>query len=363
MSPSRLILFLFLPFNFIGFCHAQSDSLKKKSYEFARQGLELVDKKHLDEAIVAFEKGFALDPENSNFQYEIALVHYLKKEYAQTISILEKYKDKPDANDQYYQILGNAYDLTKQTIKARKTYAAGIKRFPKSGPLLLESGILEYMQKNIPDALRYWEAGVIAQPDFPGNYYWLAKTYATSTESIWAVLYGEIFLNLDRHSEKTEEISKLLCELYKKCLPHTPGVPPINSFTKSLVTDTAQGVKLPFEQVFQETMQKAADSVFRQGADSIGPDELCKVRELFLFYWYSNEPAGIYTNIIFNWHKKLLDSGYFESYNRWIFLKGNEDAFQSWYYANPEKYGTFTKWFGRNPLKITKDSYFSRSLY
>jgi hypothetical protein len=64
-----------------------------------------------------------------------------------------------------------------------------------------------------------------------------------------------------------------------------------------------------------------------------------------------------------DWHNKLQGMGYIESYNRWVFLKGNEDAFQSWYYSNPDKYTAFVNWFRKNPIRVNKENYLSRSLY
>jgi tetratricopeptide (TPR) repeat protein len=358
-----LLVFLLLVFGSRLSCVAQEDDPKKQAYNYAKQGMEMVDKGHLDEALEVFNKGAALDPDNSSFQYEIAVIYYLKKDYVQTINILEKVLTKPDANDQFYQILGNAYDLNGQTPKARKVYAAGIKRFPKSGALFLESGIMEYMQKNNVDAVRYWESGVLAQPTFATNYYWLAKYYASTTEKVWAVMYGEIFINLERNSDQTQEISDLLYKTYKSCLSIGPDKKVEIHFTKSIVEKPQPNTKLPFEQVFQETMKQSLDSLVRSGIDSLGINEICLARELFLMYWYNDGLAGNYPNILFQWMSEMPEKKYLECYNRWVFLKGNEDAFQVWYYTHTDLYTSFVNWFKKNPLKVSKDKYFSRSLY
>jgi hypothetical protein len=238
-----------------------------------------------------------------------------------------------------------------------------MKRFPSSGVLYLEAGILEYLQKNYPEARRFWEGGIIAQPAFSMNYYWLVKAYSVTTEKIWAALYGEIFINMDRNSEKTKEVSQVLYDIYSSCIvADSKGTARVN-FTKSLMEIPLSGVQLPFEQLFQNTMQWAADSVLRKGADSIGIAELCVIRSLFLHFWTEQKFDKVYPNILFDRHRELADSGWFESYNRWVFLKGSEQEFQAWYYAQPDLYMAFVSWFGKNPVRFSEKHYFSRSLF
>lgn len=359
----RLVLLIFYCLVIASGLRAQPVDSLKQAYELAKKGLQLVDASRLDEAIKAFQQGALLDPSNSNFQYEIAVIYYLKRDYGTTINMLESIKLKPDANDQYYQILGNAYDLSGQTGKARKTYADGLKKFPRSGVLYLEAGVLEYMKKNVPAAVRFWESGVVANPAFASNYYWLAKYYNGTTEKVWAVLYAEMFINLERNSDRTQEMSELVYKAYKNAFsPGDSGRYQVG-FTKSIVDKNVKVDKLPFEQVFRETMILAADSLVRKGCDSLGYEEICTLRGLFLFYWYNTGNAGNYPNILFDWLHGFPDPFYLECYHHWLFLKGNENAFTSWYYAQPEKYGSFVKWFGKNPIKVSDSVYFSRTRY
>jgi tetratricopeptide (TPR) repeat protein len=342
---------------------SQENDPKKQAYELAKEGLNLVNKGRLDEALRVFEEGYRLDPDNPGFQYEMAVVWYLKKDYQRCISILEKVIGDPAANDQYYQLLGNAYDMSGQTAKARKTYAAGIKRFPDSGVLFMESGVLEYVHKNTPEALRYWEAGIVASPGFASDYYWLAKHYASTTEKIWSVLYGEMFIHLERNSERTLEMSELVYGVYRRAINWKKGDTLRVDFSKYSPVIHTQGQQPPFEQVFSECMYKAADSLIREGADSLGYHEMCRIRGLFLFFWQRSGFSSFYPVIMFDWLSALPDSSYQESFHRWLFLKGNEDAFQSWYYSSPDSYNAFAAWYRKHPLKISRENFFSRSKF
>jgi tetratricopeptide (TPR) repeat protein len=338
-----------------------SDSLKQAA-ELVKQGFDLVDKGKLDEALAVYKQGALLDPNNSTFQYEMGVVYYLKKDYTSSIKILESVKNKADANDQYFQMLGNAYDLSGQTAKARKTYSDGLIRFPKSGVLFLESGVLEYMHKNTPGAVRFWEAGIIAAPGFTSNYYWLSKYYASTPEKVWAVMYGEMFINLERNTERTQEISALLYRLYQSSVIISKDSVSAD-FTKGFSLHPQTDQKLPFEQVFQQTMLLAADSLRLSGTDSLDYEAVCKLKGLFIYYWYALSYGVHYPCILFDWIHSFPLTSYLECYHRWVFLKGNEDRFQAWYYSNPDFYNAFVKWFRRNPLGVSNTQYFSRSLY
>ncbi len=342
---------------------AQENDPKKQAYELAKEGLSLVNKGRLDEALRVFEEGYRLDPGNSGFQYEMAVVWYLKKDYQRCISILEKVISDSAANDQYYQLLGNAYDMEGQTSKARKTYAAGIKRFPDSGILFLESGVLEYTHKNTPDAVRFWEAGVVASPGFASNYFWLAKHYASTSEKIWSVLYGEMFIHLERNTERTQEMSELIYGVYTRAIRWNHGDSLTVEFSKISLVPATQGQQQTFEQIFSDCMFKAADSVIREGSDSLAYDEMCRIRGLFLFFWQRSGFASFYPVVMFDWFGSLPEASYVESFHRWLFLKGNEDAFQSWYYSAPDAYNAFASWYRKHPLKISRDNFFSRSKF
>jgi len=63
---------------------------------------------------------------------------------------------------------------------------------------------------------------------------------------------------------------------------------------------------------------------------------------------------------LLSFQKELSDKGFLQSYNYWLMMKGDEDAFDKWYEANTEKFKSFTDWFGDNPLVVDKDHLFVR---
>src|SRR4030095_3920321 len=210
-----LILFFLIP----SFLLAQPD--KEKAKEKVREAIKLMDGGKVDESLTLLEEAFKLDPHDITIPYEAAYAHTLKKDYKKSIEILERLKSHKDATDIFYQLLGNAYDYDKQEEKALSTYQDGLKRFPKSGRLYLEQGIVYLNKEDYNKALSMYEKGIEVAPHFPSNYYWASKIFCNSDNEVWGLIYGEIFMNLERNSRRTAEISKLLYDTYKQGIKFT----------------------------------------------------------------------------------------------------------------------------------------------
>lgn len=183
--------------------------------EKGKTAIKMMDNGKIDESIKSLEEAQRLDPDRIDYPYELALAHYLKRDYKNTIKILEKIKDRKDVFERLFQLLGNSYDILGKTEKAFEAYNEGLLIFPNSGMIYLEKGNV-YLNKNeYNKALKLYEKGIEVDPDFPSNYYRAALLYCNSTEEVWGMIYGEIFMNLERNSKRTAEISKILYDTYK----------------------------------------------------------------------------------------------------------------------------------------------------
>ena len=179
---------------------AQSTVDKNEVRRLRGEGIALADRGEYDKAIERYEQGLKIDPTNAGLKYETAFVYYQRKDYKGCAEQLEKILDDKEAEDLFYQLLGNSYDNLGDAGKAVATYDAGLKRFPRSGPLHLEAGIMAMEAKDYNRAVQYWETGIEAAPQFPSNYFWASKLYLQSSRPLWGFLYGEIFVNLERGS-------------------------------------------------------------------------------------------------------------------------------------------------------------------
>lgn len=334
-------------------------SNKEKAFDKGNQAIALEDEGKIDEAIKLLEEAQKLDPSDMNYPYELAYAYYSKEDYKQAIKYLEGILKHRDVNDRVYQLLGNSYDNAGKSDKAIETYEAGLKKFPNSGSLYLEMGVMQVAAKDYAKALGYFENGIKVAPDFPSNYYWATKIYCSSTEEVWGMIYGEIFMNMERNSKRTAEISKLLYDTYKSQIKFTSDTSYSVSFSKTSfinINDLSSpgGMKLPFGVgVYEPTLMFSMLMVH-----DISLNSLDTIRTAFVSNYFNNGHDKTYPNVLFSYQKQVKEAGHMEAYNHWILMKGDEGSFQSWQKANSGKWDNFITWFNANGLTINEGNKF-----
>jgi tetratricopeptide (TPR) repeat protein len=349
----------------VGFCfiiftlnsYSQTSKDKQKAYQLGREAVNLMDNGEIDKSIGLLEEAYKLDPQNTVYPYEIGYAYYMKENYKKSAKYFKKVVKMKDSNDLCYQMLGNAIDLRGNHEKAIKTYKKGLEKFPNSGRLYLELGNMHLKDAN--KALKYYEEGIKVDPTHSSNYYWATRIYLNSTEEMWGMLYGEIFMNLERGSLRTEEISKMLFDTYQSEIRFLSDSNATVSFCQNLIVKLNSDNKaLPFSMVYEPTMLIALVN-----QDTISLKTLNQIRRNFIEHYYNNEFNKTYPNIIFDWHQKLILEDFFECYNYWLLMKGAQDEFNSWHITNQEKFEKFIGWFTDNPMKIDKENNFHRLNY
>jgi len=314
--------------------------------------MKLFDEGKYQEAIGQYQKGKALDKSNSLFSYEIALSYFMLKDYQSCISTIDSVIAKPDANDQFYQLLGDAYDMTSQPDTALKIYNAGMIKFPKAANLSMESGVVEYTRKNYQAAHDYWIKGIGMNPSFADNYYHLSKFYADSSDRAPALIYAEIYLNLMRNTEQAAEISKMICGLYNKSIV-------ISKDSNITVRLSDHGYHInpggedvsDFCSALDHTIFLAQEGI--KGKKTVYETEaVIMFREAFVKAWFDQKFNLKFPFSLFDFEKQLLDSGYFQSYSQWLLMKCNVAGFQTWSRDNANQYKGFVDWYKKNPVII-----------
>ena len=352
-----LALVMFIIIGHTGY--GQTD--KEKAFEKGRTAIQLMDNGKVDESIKLFEEAQKLDPDRFDYPYEIAYAHYLKEDYKGAIKILEKLIDHKDVSDRLYQMLGNCYDYIGKPEKAFEVYEAGLKIFPKSGILYLEKGNVLWNKKEYEKALPYYEKGIEIDPKFPSNYYRAARLYCNSSEKVWGLIYGEIFMNIERNSKRTEEISKLLFDTYKSAITIFGDSAKYDFCEITINADDISGkekLKFPFCMVFgQDFIMSALNT------KKIDLNSLDTIRTEFVKNYFNMKHNKTHPNVLFDYQKLISDNGHSEAYNHWILMKGDEDAFTTWYNSNKDKWKAFTDWFSNNGLELNEDKRFYSRQY
>ena len=343
--------------------YAQSN--KEAALAKAKEAIRIEDSEgKFDEALKLLDEARKLDPENINYPYEMAYAHISKKEYQQAEVLLKLLLTHKNVRPDVFQQLGNVYDYLGLPDKALETYQKGLKDFPTSGPLYLEMGNVKLNQKKYAEALPYYEKGIQSDPKFPSNYYWASRIYCSSTEEVWGMVYGEIFMNLERNSERTAEISKLLFDTYKSEITFNGDTASSVSFSKNIYISTddledKKNIKLPFGVGCYEIA--LALSII--GETQINLSALNRIRNNFIITYFKKDFPEKYPNILFDYQKKIKDAGHIEAYNYWILMKGDENEFDRWHANNEVLWDSFIKWFKDNPLTTDTNHKFYRAQY
>ncbi|WP_343668545.1 tetratricopeptide repeat protein [Chitinophaga sp.] len=312
-------------------------------------------------AIPLLEEAIKLNPDEWSYSYEIAYSKYMQQDYGAAIDITKKLTKRKDINSRVYQLLGNAYDLSGKRDKALEAYEKGLKVFPDAGNLYLERGVMEMGVKDYNKALGYFEKGIEVDPMFPSNYYWASKIFLSTEEEVWGMLYGEIFLNLERGSKRTDEISKQLYLTYKGEIQFKDDTSVTVSFCRQNVVAVSPDGKfnLPFGGMVYEPVLLMSVA----GEKIINLPSLNRIRTRFVENYQKMPFAKKTPMVLFDYEQQVKDAGFMEEYNYWILAEGDEKQFEEWRGEHKKEWDDFIVWFRKNPLKITQENKFYRAKY
>lgn len=338
---------------------------QERAKQKAMQAIRLEDEQgKYDEAIALFEEAGKLDPGNINYPYEMAYAYSGKKEYTKATVILERLLQHKQVNARVYQALGNAYDYMGDSAKAAATYRKGMQQFPNAGELYLEMGNMFLVKEKYNEALSYYERGIEVDSKFPSNYYRASKIFLGTTEEVWGMLYGELFMNLERNTKRTEEISRLLYKTYKSEIKITSDTSYEVSFSKQATLNIpdvkdAKHIKLPFGMGCYEMILSLAIVNEKQ----INIESLNRIRSRFVDVFFSEDFAQKYPNILFDYQRKIKEAGHLEAYNHWILMAGDQEGFNKWVNNNKVQWDGFVQWFSEHRLILDRTHRFYRTQY
>ena len=286
---------------------AQSvQELQQTANTFMRQG-------DYANSILVLNRATALEPQNVSVMKDLAQAYYYNKQNDKALEFIKKVLDSEEADDQSFQIAGNIYKDLVQPKDADKVYRKGLKRFPNSGPLYSELGELLMAQQDF-SSIKQWEKGIEMDPSYSRNYFNASKYYYLSNSPVWAMIYGEIFANMEPFGKRTAEIKSVILDSYKKV------------FTNSDLTQNLKDKK-EFEKLYLQDLAKQVPIT----TFGINTETLTMIRTRFILDWYANAEAAKMPFKLFELHQELLQTGLFEAYNQWLFGSvENLAAYQNW---------------------------------
>lgn len=306
--------------------------------ETARQFMRSGD---WNNAVLVLNKALAIDPQNIQVQKDLALTYYYQRDYIKSKEIIQPLLEREDADVQVFQIAGNLHKALQEVKECEKLYKKGLKKYPNSGPLYAEYGELLWMNKD-NNCIQQWELGIKSDPSFAANYYHAARFYSYTRDLIWALLYGEMFINMESYSNRTAEIKSLLLETYKRIFLQN------SQLTKQTKASN------DFSSAVLSMLQKNSSSV----SNGITTESLIMLRTRFILDW-NHEYKARYTFRLFDHHLQLLQEGLFEAYNFWIFeAPSNLSSFENWTKTHATSYAEFTRFQKSKLFKVPEGQYY-----
>jgi Tfp pilus assembly protein PilF len=276
-------------------------------------------------AILVLNRGLQNNTDNLDLQKDLAFAYYLNRDYVHALEVAKGFPDRKDADITSFQILGMIYKGIEERKEAEKMYRAALKKFPSSGILYSEYGEMLWSKKEYGDAIKQWEKGIETDPNQSGNYYNAAKYYFYTNDKVWALIYGEIFVNLESYSKRTAEIKNILVDGYKKL------------FTDANLSKD-QDTKNDFVKAFLEEMKLQSPFIASNGVTA---ETLSAIRTKFVLDWFSKYNSKLPFRL-FEYHQQLLKAGMFDAYNQWVFgTAANLPAYETWTKAHQEEYNKF----------------------
>ncbi|MGC4234142.1 MAG: tetratricopeptide repeat protein [Niabella sp.] len=312
---------LFLCVCMVSFGQNAISSERQRARNFMQSG-------DLDNAVLVLTKAREADKNDMELQKDLALAYYYKKDYAKALETIKVVIASPDCDAMAYQLAGNIYKAQENYKEAEKNYKDGLKDFPNSGPLYNDYGELLEILKNPAGAIGQWQKGMQVAPSYGGNYYNAAVYYyKQQDDKIWAIIYGEIYANMESLNPKANNIKKMVLDAYKQKL-----------FISNNLKADAANQKNAFAKAVIETFAKQSGI----SAQGITPESLAMIRTRFILDWNTSY-AKEFPFRLFDYHQQLMKDGLFDSYNQWMFGPvDNQPTFEQWVGAHKEEYDKFT---------------------
>lgn len=336
MKRILLIVLLFIA----SFCRAQQGqdaaTLHQTAQTFLRQG-------DYENAILVLTKALQLRPDDLQVNKDLLFAYYVKRDFAKAMEIGKPLVARADADVQSYQMLGLTFKSVAQDKEAEKLYKNGLVKFPNEGILYSEYGDL-IASKEPERAQKLWEKGIEVDPNHSSNYYFLTRQYALEGDIIWAILYAEMFLNMESFTARSTEMKNLLLEQYKKF--YIAGYNPTTATPETKKKNKTNTVL--FATAVAETLNKQQAQV----AFGVTPETLTVIRTRFVLDWYSKY-AGTFPFKLFEHQRQLLQEGVFEAYNFWLFgPAANLKTYQTWQQYHQEDLNNFLAFIRSKVFKI-----------
>lgn len=271
------------------------------------------------------------------------------------LKILEKIRGTGLMDVDGYILLGKTYDLIQKPVTAIGILYEGLKKFPNEGALYLEAGRIKFMNHEIESALSFWEDGILADPDFPENYLSAAKLFLLSEEPLWAVIYSEIFLNLNKDPKINAIAGNIFTDAHRSSINIISDSVIKISFSQNAYFRNGVFTTHTFESFYENVFLYALAGL----GDTLNLTVLLNARVKFVEIW-QREAMNKFSNPLFSYHKLLLNNGLLEAYNYFLIKDSFPKEFENWLNLNRGYFNRFMEFRSNNPISVYSGNPFNR---
>ncbi len=299
-----------------------------------------IERGNYKDAVTTCKQAILLAPDLPVFTNQLATVYYLSGNFNEAENTLNKLKPS-DCDTQCYRLLAASQVAQTKFKQSEKTINTGIDRFPHSGPLYHQKGIIYKLELNEEDALDSWLDGMEKDPGFAPDYYDAALSSFNSGQVLWGLIYSEIFLAMNHDTIADSSIKGKMFEGYKTLF---------ENIAESSSSKTSKTVKKQLQPEFEVAVLKAYSMLTPVVSDGISAENLVMLRTRFIMNWFDEHPDK-YPFPLFNYMNDLITTGHFEIYNEWLFgAAENREQYDAWNKFHEGDIDRFKVWKAANPL-------------
>lgn len=315
-----------------------------------KQAREYHSKGNLRQAIVMYQQAIQIAPDIVLLYRELAYAYYLARGYDEAIATLQPIIDQGKGDDMVHLIMTQSLLGKGELKKAKKFLRSSVEKFPNSGILFHEMGLMYEGDDEKVYALETWLEGIRKDPTYHVNYYEAARMYMSSNKIVWAILYAEMFINIEQQTNRSLEARKMLLEAYGK-LFSTVSTADVPKFGSSVKANSPES----FEEAVYNTYIHLAPVV----ADGITTENLVMLRTRFMMDW-TMQYAERYPFSLFTRMDDMLRNGYFDIYNEWMFGKvENLQQYDAWVKFHQDALPWLEQWLSRHPYRPENTDFYN----
>jgi len=312
--------------------------------------VQMMDDGKLEPAIDMLSELLKMYPDNYTIRYELALAYTWDKQHEKAIKTAQPLIDSPECRAEVYSQIGSNYDELGQWEKALETYDKGLERFPGSGHMWVEKGIVYLRRKDIGKALDCYETGITADPSYAPNYYRAAYLYAQTNMPIWGLVYAEVHQFLSGNQNRNTEMAQLMRNILERSVEFKGDTINVKLSHLNTVSESPSGgITLSFPTAYEMGIMLGLSEGIKEWSLANATKLRGKAVDIY------KETRGFDDSMyLLKYQATVKDAGHWDAYNVYVLGNAFHDEAEAWFCndANIDRYNAFADWFAKNPFGL-----------